>query len=370
MSQRAAITFVMGIIVAGGLSAPRSGDVMATGGTDMLMVRVLPQQRPLRVGTLESSAFLGLEAGRSHGQFAMEGLSVDLRLMASSDDVLLAVAAGALDIGATNILSHIAARDRGDNLRAVAGATAEQRGRPVHGLLVAGRSSIHEARDLEGKRVGFSNVLGPDRVVTQHWLQDRGVDISSVSFIAMSPAQQSAALADGRVHAVSAEEPSLSLAVGQGARVLAYPYADSNQTTVLTYYVARGEWLSADPDVARRFARAVHASNAALETSPSLRQETAIAERGFTAELASRIQYPSYVSSVDPGAVAWWIDAGRRAGIIEHPLTVQELLFDSATIPTTPTPGTPVVPTPNPSPSVVLTPSPSPPVVGTMIPGG
>jgi ABC-type nitrate/sulfonate/bicarbonate transport system substrate-binding protein len=289
-----------------------------------------PQVAAVRLGVPWSDARMAAVEGLDDGWFEEEGLVVESQLLPGSMEVLLALAGGAIDVGQAGVVPQLRLAQDGVDIRAIAGGTTERRGRPIHGLLVSGNSSVQRPADLAGKAIGVSGTDPGDRLAVQAWLQQQGVEPAAVTVGELPDGQAVAALLSGRVDAVSAVEPFLSIGVEHGARVLAHHYTDLNASTVLSQYVATGGWLSRNGDVARRFARAVHRAHAALEADPARRRQAAAERLGITDELSERIRHPDLQTSVDRDGIAWWLDVGRRLGGMQRPLSARDLVFDSA----------------------------------------
>jgi NitT/TauT family transport system substrate-binding protein len=299
------------------------------GANDRVAAPVAQQSR-LRLGTSREQGSSGVRYAEEQGWFTEAELSVEVQSMAGFADAVLAVLGGSLDAGVTNPVMHLWLRDQGPDLRAIAADADEERANPVHAILVPSNSPIQSAHDLEGKRLGINGSNSSDRVMVQAWLESHDVDASRVTLIELPEAVHWRALLDGRVDAVSAAEPLVTAAVAEGARVLANHYTEMNASTVLSYYVATGDWLSRNADVARRFAHAVHRANAALEANPDLRRQAAQDRLGITADLAARMHQPTLQTRIDPAAIQWWADAGQKMGYLQRAHNAQDMLFDSA----------------------------------------
>jgi len=291
---------------------------------------VVSQQARVRVGLSGQQGHGGAEYAIGQGWFTEQGLDIEPVTMPGNVGALLAVVGGSADIAGTNVFAHLWLREQGVDVRAIAADAAEERANPIHAILVPGNSAIQTASDLEGKRLGISGNNSNDRVMVQAWLESQGADPSQVELVEMPESVQWRALLEGRVDAVSAAEPLATTGLAGGARLLAHHYADLNASTVLSYYVATGDWLNRNADVVRRFARAVHRANAALEANPELKHQAAQERLGISAELAGRVHQPTLQTRIDPAAIQWWADAGVRMGFIQRPLNAQDLLADTA----------------------------------------
>src|SRR5688572_23619892 len=247
--------------------APSSGTAApAPPTTDSPQPAAMAAQRVnLRFGILPVTAFLGMYVAREWGWLEEEGINLDLVAMAGGAEILPAMIGGSLDAGITNTFSHVLARDQGFDVRAIAAGGAERAGEPTHAILVRNDSPIQSARDLEGRTMATNTLNNIDHLMQQVWLQNNGVDPRRVNIVEIPFPQHPAALAQARVDAIGPTEPFVSVAASQGARVLAYHYTDTNPSTLIAYYAATGDWLSRTGDTARRFARAIHRANTALQ---------------------------------------------------------------------------------------------------------
>jgi NitT/TauT family transport system substrate-binding protein len=287
---------------------------------------VLPQVTTLRYGTLPVTDFLGLYLANEQGWLAEEGIALDLQTMAGGAEIVPAMIGGSLDMGITNVFSHVVARDQGFDVRAVAAGASEIRGSPSHAILVRADSPIQTAQDLVGRTLATNTLNNIDYVMQMTWLANNGVDPRQVNIVEVPFPQHPAALAQSRVDAIGPAEPFVTLAIGQGARVLAYHYTDTNPVTLIAYYAATGDWLGRNADVARRFARAIHRANTFLAANPDDTRAAAVRLLNLPEDLATRANFDRFETTIDPAGIQWWIDAGRRFGIVTSQLDPQDFL--------------------------------------------
>jgi NitT/TauT family transport system substrate-binding protein len=295
-----------------------------------LPASVAAQAAPVRVGTVAGASTVALDYAAAQGWFQAEGLSVVPVALPGTAEVLLALVGSSLDLGPTHPFAHLWLRDQGADLRVIAAGAVEARGSPVHALLVRADSPLQTAHDLEGKQLGISATTTSDRLMVEAWLALQGVERSRVALVELPETVHVRALLEGSVDTVSAVEPFVTGALGRGVRVLAHHYTDTNAITLLNYYVATADWLGGHADVARRFARALHRAHAALEADPALKQQAVERRLALSADLAGRMRHVTLATRVDPAALQWWSDTGRRFGLLHTPLTAADLVFDSA----------------------------------------
>src|SRR5215208_3881506 len=297
---------------AAALLAPGGGEVAAPAAS----AGAPPAQSQLRVGLVAITANLDLFYAREQGYFTEAGISADLTPMAGGAEILPALIGGSLDVGTVNSVTHILAADQGFRAKAVASPTVQGRGPPVHAILVRADSPIQSAPELEGRTMATNTLNNIDHVMQQVWIRQRGGDPRRVNFIEVPFPQMAAALAQSRVDAIGPTEPFVTVAQGQGARVLAYHYKDVNDVTLLAYYGATDDWLGRNAELARRFQQVAQRANDSLSANPDEQRAAAVRLLNMNADLASRVGFPDILTRLDPALLQWWVDTLRSFSLI------------------------------------------------------
>ncbi|SRR5579884_513838 len=320
-------------LVVGGLVATTVGAIPGLGRAAAappdLPAAVAAQRVNLRMGILPVTGFLGLYVAREWGWLEEEGITLDLQVMAGGAEIVPAMIGGSLDVGIVNAFTHVLARDQGFDVKAIAAGAVERRGEPTHAILVRPDAPIQSARDLEGRTLAVNTLNNIDHLMQQVWLQNNGADPRRVNFVEIPFPQHPVALMQGRVDAIGPTEPFVTIAQSQGARVLAYHYTDTNEATLIAYYSALGDWINRNADTARRFARAVHRANAYLESNPEEKRAASVRNLNLSPDVAARVRFEELQTRIDPELVQWWIDAGRRFGLVNNPLNPVDFLYET-----------------------------------------
>jgi NitT/TauT family transport system substrate-binding protein len=283
----------------------------------------------IRLGILPISAFVDFYIAREFGWFQEEGLSVEPQFMAGGAEIQPALIGGALDIGITNVFSHVLARDQGFDIKAIAGPSVQRRGAPQHAILVRPDSPIQSARDLEGRTLATNTLNNIDHLMQQIWLQRNGADPRRVNFVEIPFPQSPAALMQGRVDAIGPAEPFTTVALMQGARLIAYHYTDVNEVTGIAYYAATGDWLARNGDTARRFANVIRRAEEYVMTNPEERRAAIIRHLNLQPEVAERLGLEEWLPRADLSLIQWWIDAGRSFGLVSNQLNPADFVYDT-----------------------------------------
>jgi len=148
----------------------------------------------------------------------------------------------------------------------------------------------------------------------REWLQRKGVDANSVKFLEIPFPQMADALFQSRLDAVWNVEPFLTFMLKSGnARVIAYPYQENIPGMDITGYLAKESWLKANPDVARRFKRAIdRATTYLINASKEERDDFVAKYSGMKPEVAAAMNLPEYATEFNVPSLKANLDIAVR----------------------------------------------------------
>jgi NitT/TauT family transport system substrate-binding protein len=261
------------------------------------------------------------------GFFTQHNISVEFIGSSGGAIAINALAGDSADVGVANPLSIAQAFTKGIPISILAGGGLYTTASPATLLLIPKDSTLRTPKDLEGKTIGLPGLGDQLQAATVVWLQKNGVDPAKVRFIEVNPgALIRNALERGRVDAATAPEPTLTESVQGGARVFGDPFAALAPRFFIGVWIARNEWIKANPDVARRFADAIYDAgkwaNAHKSESAAILAKYA---RG-DAELFRTMHRATYPASLDPKLLAPPIDAGFHTGLLPNAVRASDLV--------------------------------------------
>jgi len=174
------------------------------------------------VGAIPVAEVAPLYLGIQKGFFHSRGLDVVARQFQGGAAVVTGVISGQAQLGFSNIVSLLTARDRGVPLVSVVGAgtsTGEPL-RDINAIMVGPKSHLESARDLVGKRVAINswNSIGDTTVKTA--VRKLGGDDWKIQFVRVPHAQMPAQMAAGTVDAIWEAEPYRTMVLQSGGRIL------------------------------------------------------------------------------------------------------------------------------------------------------
>lgn len=229
------------------------------------------QTTEITVVTLPISNGLPLDLGIRRGFFQKHGISIRKVTLQSGNDVVLALANNNGDIGYLGYVPAMIGRTQGIPFTVVAASDVE--GTSVsdnwQNILVKGDSSIRAAADLRGKTIAVNALKGVGEVMIKAALRKRGINPNSVNLLAIPFPNMRAALRNGQVDAIWTPEPFNTQALNlDGARIVMAPGPVLGRFWPIGCYGARSEWVTRNPDLARRFRLAINESLSYAQSHP------------------------------------------------------------------------------------------------------
>jgi NitT/TauT family transport system substrate-binding protein len=285
-----------------------------------LMPRAAPAQTnappaTLRLAVIPVANYAPLVVARDKGFFAEENLNVTWTNVNQGAIAVEAVFGGSVEIGGSSIFEPMVARGNGLDLVFIA-ASARIRSAPPDnsGVVVRSSDAITSAKDLAGKKISAGLINSVNYVHMREWLQRNGVDPNSVQFLEIPFPQMADALFQNRLDAVWSVEPFLTVMLKTGnARILSYPYQENVPRMDITAYMAKESWVKANPDVVRRFRRAIDRATTYLVNASKEERDDFVAKySGMKPELVAAVNLPEYTTEFNVPSLKANLDIAVR----------------------------------------------------------
>lgn len=264
------------------------------------------------------------------GAFAKAGLDVSLTRMTSGAAVTAAVVGGTLDIGSSSTVPMISAHAHGVPVTIIAPGELWLSSRPISGLIALRTAPIESAADLSGKTVGTGSLNDLSWLSTHAWIDAHGGDSRAVKFVEVPSVAMLAALEEGRVDAVTVNNPSYSAALASGkVKSIAHPSDGIASRYLSTAWFAATEFISRHDAAIVRFAQVVESSAAytnahSSETIPLIAGFSGLdpaALAGMTRGLCGTDLVPRDLQPV--------IDAASKYGIVPQRFEARALMLSA-----------------------------------------
>lgn len=290
-----------------------------------------PELSSIVVGVLPAVATATLYLAIHEGYFSALGLTVTPKQLAVSNDAIPSLLHGTIAITSGNMDSYLDADASGVlSLRILnesilcSPGTGGSPGTLV--VLSTPGSGITMPAQLAGKTIGvpapvnintltINRLLGPAVAKTVHY--------TVVPFASMS-----AALAAGRVAAVSTIEPyTTGTEHADRAKVVLDECGGADAGIPLGGYFATASWAAKYPNTAHAFQQAMDKAQALANSNPALIRQILPTFMKVTAQIAGQVRIPRWATSLSAAGIQQIADLAHSGGEIRTRLNVSALLL-------------------------------------------
>jgi NitT/TauT family transport system substrate-binding protein len=290
-----------------------------------------PEKTTLKVGILKIADVYPLWVAQQQGYFKQAGFkNVQVVEMAGGAAIQPAIQSGQLDLGWSNVVSVVLAHARKFDFQFFDGGTYIGPGAERNQvILVKKNSPIHSVKQLAGKRYGVNTLGNIAELSARAYMRENGVDDKKVKLVELGTPLTVPPLVQGRVDAVSANEPAVTIGLATGkVRILAEnPYSVFGRNVFLAGWMSTKKFIDDNPRTIQAFTQAIHkavawAKQHKEETNRLISQNTGIAPN-----VADK-QVPSITkNTITPGDIQPWIEAAKKYGLMDTTFGPGEVLW-------------------------------------------
>ncbi len=283
----------------------------------------------LHIACTATSDCASAMVARDEGIFAKHGIDADVTLIAINTTIPPAIASNSIQIGGPTATVFLQAVDGGLDLVAVEGASRMD---PISNEAVAAfarnGTSLKEAKDFVGKKVGAPGIGAFLQVLFVKWLMEKGVDPKSVNFVEVTFPTMNDTLKSGAVDAVLTAEPFVARMTKAGTGYVAARYAaELARTEPIISYVASRAFAEKNPEAIANFRAAIAE---AAEIVNNDREKASASISNFTKQPLEivRINRPNLAApEVKPDQLAWWLDVMKQQHLLQTDIDTSKIVL-------------------------------------------
>jgi len=286
-------------------------------------------QANISVGSGPVLAVAAIQLAVAKDYFKEEGLNVTLTPLSSGAATLAALIGGSLQFAPTNVTSVAVARSKGIKIKIVAqeSAGSDNVKTAFDGLLVRGDSAIKRPSDLAGKTVAVNAINSIGTLTTSRAVEKDGGDYKAVKWIELPQGDALTALASGSVDAVWIIEPFVTIGEQRGFRQVFSPYTETDPDFAESVVVAAESYLDANPDVSKRFKRALDKALALGAKNPEEIRQMVPSYMKVPPELLPKVRLPRFPTQMNVASIKAQIDLAAKYGYIDSPISIDDLVW-------------------------------------------
>jgi len=281
------------------------------------------QNTKISLGYPPAPDFLPAFVAKEKGFFDKRRLDVTMNRIALGSNIPAAMVSGDLQIGMGSATVLFDTAEAGLGLVAIAGAARFPDKTPNFSVVARAGLKISGARDLEGKKVGVPGVRNIADVLFRKWMLQKGASPAKVTYVEASFPQMRDMLKGGTVDAVVAIDPFRSRMLGDGTGFKVADYiAELGKNILATFWMAKGDWASANPQVIRAFREALAEAVAYIEKNPEECRKIEQKYIGLTSPI-----WPVFSVALDPRDLEFYASISKELGMTRKPVDVSRLVL-------------------------------------------
>jgi NitT/TauT family transport system substrate-binding protein len=285
-------------------------------------------QTKVTIGYGPANGWIPAFVAKDQGIFAKHGLDATLQLIAIGSNQPAALMADAIQISGLNPTIVIFADEGGADIQVVANESIQTRTETDGGVLARTGSNLHTPQDLVGKKVAIPGLNSVAHVAFMKWLQIKGVDPKSATYIEIPMNRMGDALQGQQVDAAVLVEPF----AGQiEDRKAGYMMADFNAdladpVTTHSVWGMRKAYIDAHPGVVAAFRSALREAMAWVAANPDAARRTQMTYLHLPEQAAMTVKLSKFDANLTPQMMQWWIDACRDLGLTKGTITLDQVM--------------------------------------------
>jgi ABC-type nitrate/sulfonate/bicarbonate transport system substrate-binding protein len=278
---------------------------------------------PLHIATTPTDTGAQVYYAVELGMFKKAGFDVDITTLNVGSTIASGVAAGSFDVAQSAVSALALAHLKGVSGVIIAPGGAYSSKNPTSELIVAKNSTITKPADLVGKVVAVNALKSITSIAVDAWLDANGLKPDSVKFLELPFSEANVALQSGRIDAAFTAEPSLGVALQNGARILGHPYDAVAPNFLISAWYTTSEYARAHPDIVKKVAQVL--ADAGTWANAHQTESAVILQKYTKIDGAGKMRRIVYVDKLTPAQVQPLIDASAKYGVTEKTFPASDL---------------------------------------------
>jgi NitT/TauT family transport system substrate-binding protein len=242
--------------------------------------------------------------GKAKGLFAAENLDITIQNTLGGAASVPGVVSGQYQFAFANTVSLLLAHAKGLPLKVIAAGNFST-GKPEDfgGIVVPAGSAVKTLHDLEGKTLAVNQLNNIVGVGVRAAMRKAGADPDKLKLIEVQFPEMPAALGQHRIDAACVVEPFLTVARGQGATVIDWPFADIAPSLMIAAYFTTTDYARANPDVVKRFTAAINKSLSYASEHPDEARAALLTYTKIDKAITDKLNLPRWTPQIDRASV-------------------------------------------------------------------
>ncbi|MGP3914724.1 ABC transporter substrate-binding protein [Nonomuraea sp. 10N515B] len=266
-----------------------------------------------------------IHLGKAKGFFTEQKIDLTITSVPGGAASISGAVSGQFQFAFANTTSLLTAKQQGLDVKVVANGVSStgQQGKDFSAVLVKPDSPIKTAKDLAGKKISVNQLKNIGDTTVRASVRNAGGDPTGIEFVELPFPDAPAALQSGQVDAIWVVEPFVSQAISQGARPVAWNFADAAPNLTVAMYFTTSR---TDADLTSRFTAAMRKSLEYADAHPDEVREVLKTYTKIAPEVIAKINLPKWPVEVNKASVQTVADLALADGVLKEKIDVSALV--------------------------------------------
>jgi len=271
------------------------------------------------VGVIPILDVAPLYLGVQKGIFTKHGLAVTPQPAQGGAAIVPAVLSGQNQIGFSNVVSLLTAREKGLPLLAVAGGSSSTGNatKDFNAVLVGKDSALQSAKDLVGKKVAINSLNNIGDTTVKVAVEKAGGDPAGVTFVEMPFQDMPAQLSSGKIDAAWVSEPFVTAILAQNGRVLFDSLTATYPSLQIATYFTSQQVKQQNPQLVEAFTAAINEAMEYATAHPDEARSVVTTYTKITPDVAAKLILPAWPTALDQQSASAVGDAAQKYGTLK-----------------------------------------------------
>lgn len=298
------------------------------GATAMLVATNATAQDKLVIGLTPSITNAVAYVAEARGIFEKNGLDVEF-INGGGSVLVSGVVSGSMTMSGPTMTTILQGVDSGLEYKIVSGLNVPAKTHQEYAVVVGAESGIESAADFDGKTIGVSTINALLHVMFQAYLENNGVDTSTIRFVEVPFPQMADVLSQGTVDGVVAVQPFINRMVASELGTMGPDFVNELPDGLpLVAFIASDSYIQQNPDVIERFNASLREAETLIAEDPRAAVEDSNRFLNMPPEVLGQVQLPSYQLDVEPAKIEEWVAIMRPMGLLQAEVTADQVLMD------------------------------------------
>ncbi|MCD2114864.1 ABC transporter substrate-binding protein [Rhodococcus rhodochrous] len=313
----AAVIIAVAATLAAACAGAADGVEKSAAGDEIVKIGMLPIAGAAPLKVVQTQDFISDQG--------LIGQEVNLRTPADTVPNLLN---GTTNVGALNVGSLAQALAERVDLRILSTLYYANDDMSIFSMK---NSGITQPKELEGKKIGLIQLENTNHAALVAWLQERGVDTSTIKFVLVPVTDMPAALRSGQVDAGQVLYPLAQTMIDDLTPVVPNLLEAFGHQPVQGYVIASGKFVDQNPDTVARIQTALEQANEFLTSDPAASIAAIHAVTDVPDNLLRDSKLPAFGNDLKLASSQAQIDLMIEQGFLEKSVDLSSAVFTKGT---------------------------------------